>query len=387
MKLIFDISAVQAPLTGIGRYSLQLAQGLESQPQVEDIRFFSSNGWVESLDAVTEQSSRVTNGSLTNIKSIIKKNLPFKGGVRKVYHQYINQRFRRDFNCLTEYIYHSPNYHLMPFSGQSVVTIHDLSFLRHPEFHPKERVDFWQNEIHRVVNRASHVITDSEFQRQEIVELLNIAENKVSPVHLGVESKFKSYAEQDCNEVLQKYGLRYKEFCLVVATIEPRKNFKRLLKAFESLPSKLRKSYPLAITGDKGWLSEDIHLAIDKLVEKREAVRIGYINDEELPYLYSASSIFLYPSLYEGFGLPVLEAMAAGTAVLTSKTTSIPEVAGDACVVIDPLSTEDMVAEWTSLLESDERRNIYAEKGRKRAQHFSWQKCTQDTLDVYSTLG
>ena len=274
----------------------------------------------------------------------------------------------------------------MPFSGRSVATIHDLSFIRHPEFHPKERVQYWQKEIYKVADRASHLITDSEFQRQEIIELLNVKPDDVSAVHLGVESKFRVYSEQACQASLGKYGLAFKAFNLVVATIEPRKNFERLLKAFQNLPVAVRRAYPLAVVGDKGWLSDDIHQTIATLEEDNEAVSLGYVDEADLPILYSAAAVFVYPSLYEGFGLPVLEAMASGTAVLTSNTTSIPEVAGDACVLVDPLCIEDITDKWLDLLESDERRKMMSSRGQERAKLFSWEKCTQNTINVYSKI-
>ena len=213
-----------------------------------------------------------------------------------------------------------------------------------------------------------------------------MAETSVNAVHLGVEPKFRVYSEQDCQASLDKYGLAFKAFNLVVATVEPRKNFKRLLKAFQSLPVAVRKAYPLAVVGDKGWLSDDIHQMIATLENGNEAVSLGYVDELDLPKLYSAAAIFVYPSLYEGFGLPVLEAMASGIAVLTSNTTSIPEVAGDACVLVDPLSIEDITDKWLDLLESDECRKMMSSKGQERAKLFSWEACIQNTIDVYSKL-
>ena len=195
-------------------------------------------------------------------------------------------QFKRNLKGLSDFIYHGPNYQLMPFSGRSVATIHDLSFIRHPEFHPKERVQYWQKEIYKVADRASHLITDSEFQRQEIIELLNVKPDDVSAVHLGVESKFRVYSEQACQASLGKYGLAFKAFNLVVATIEPRKNFERLLKAFQNLPVAVRRAYPLAVVGDKGWLSDDIHQTIATLEEDNEAVSLGYVDEADLPILY-----------------------------------------------------------------------------------------------------
>jgi len=385
MKVILEVNALKPPLTGIGRYTLRLAQGLKTNPDVEEVKFFTSSGWLESIDTF---ESKINEGNISNsnLRSFLRTNIPCKSLARKGYQKYSDWQFKRNLKGLSDFIYHGPNYQLMPFSGRSVATIHDLSFIRHPEFHPKERVQYWQKEIYKVADRASHLITDSEFQRQEIIELLNVKPDDVSAVHLGVESKFRVYSEQACQASLGKYGLAFKAFNLVVATIEPRKNFERLLKAFQNLPVAVRRAYPLAVVGDKGWLSDDIHQTIATLEEDNEAVSLGYVDEADLPILYSAAAVFVYPSLYEGFGLPVLEAMASGTAVLTSNTTSIPEVAGDACVLVDPLCIEDITDKWLDLLESDERRKMMSSRGQERAKLFSWEKCTQNTINVYSKI-
>jgi glycosyltransferase involved in cell wall biosynthesis len=385
MKIILDVNAVKSPLTGVGRYTLRLAQGLKNNPSVGDIKFFTTWGWLENIDNL-EPSIIDGSSSKSNVKLLIRKKIPFQRLARKCYQNYTSWQFNRCSSSLSDYIYHGPNYQLMPFSGRAVVTIHDLSFIRHPEFHPKERVLYWRNEIYKVVERANHVITDSEFQRQEIIELLNVDPSNVSAVHLGVEAKFKAYSEQENKKTLRKYGLKYKEYSLVVATVEPRKNFGRLLQAFQQLPKALRLSYPLAIVGDKGWLSDDIHTTISRLVQKGEAVSLGYVEENDLPNLYAAASVFLYPSLYEGFGLPVLEAMACGTAVITSNMSSIPEVADDTCSLIDPYSVEEIVETWRVLLESGSMREKLSKTAQVRASLFSWDKCIENTIDIYSRI-
>ena len=387
MKIILDINAVKFPLTGIGRYTLRLAQELKKNPSVDEVKFFNTFGWLKNIDNLESSiHNSITSKSKSNVKSLLRKKIPFQRLVRKGYQQFSNWRFTQQSNRFSDFIYHGPNYQLMPFSGKSIATIHDLSFIRHPEFHPKDRVLFWQSEIHKVVERANHLITDSEFQRKEIIELLNVEPDNVSAMHLGVEPKFKTYSEQATQNTLGKYGLRYREYSLVVATLEPRKNFERLLQAFQQLPERIRLTYPLAIVGDKGWLSDEIHNTISQLVQKREALRLGYVEEQDLPHLYSAATVFLYPSLYEGFGLPVLEAMACGTAVITSNISSIPEVTGNSCVLIDPYSVEEILVAWSQLLEDEEMRDSLRKIAQERAGLFSWDKCIQNTIDVYSRM-
>jgi alpha-1,3-rhamnosyl/mannosyltransferase len=229
--------------------------------------------------------------------------------------------------------------------------------------------------MHAVAKQAAHIITVSEFQRQEIIDLLDVKTEKISVVYLGVEPKFKVYSEAACKATLDKYNLQYKHYSLVVSTIEPRKNSLRLLEAFESLPKEVRLSYPLVIVGDKGWRSADIHKRITQLVKKEEAMHLGYVDEQDIPMLYSAALVFLYPSLYEGFGLPILEAMASGTTVLSSNRTSMPEVAGKACLLVDPYSVQEISDGWQRLLEDKVLRTKLVDAGLKRSKMFSWQQC------------
>ena len=377
MKVILDVDSLAPPLTGIGRYTLALARGLQRSERVENVKFFSLGRWVDDVEGLLHQGTSI---------STIRRHVPFRRFARWGYRCLSEWRFRQQIAQVKDYVYHAPNYRLLSFPGKSVVTIHDLSFIRHPEFHPKERALFWQREVGGVVARAGHVITDSEFQRAEIIQLLGVDADKVSAVHLGVDPSFHWYAEDACNLVMEKYGLRYKSYCLVVATVEPRKNFVRLLEAFERLPVSMRKAFPLAIVGAEGWLSDDIHAAIVHLVEKGQAVRLGYVEEFDLPKLYAAATMFIYPSLYEGFGLPVLEAMACGTAVLSSNTSSIPEVAGDACYLVDPYSVDEIADGWRILLDNAARRTTFEVAGLQRAGLFSWDRCIDQTINVYSRL-
>ena len=377
MKVILDVDALAPPLTGIGRYTLELVRGLQRSERIEDVRFYSLGRWIEDIESLLQRDNSVSN---------LRRHVPFRRFARWGYRCLSDWRFRQQITHVADYVYHAPNYRLLSFPGKSVVTIHDLSFIRHPEFHPQERAIFWQREVADVMVRTNYVITDSEFQRSEIMQLLNVEADKVSAVHLGVDPTFNKYDEGACKSVIAKYGLRYKSFCLVVATVEPRKNFTRLLEAFQRLPIEMRLEFPLAIAGDKGWLSDDIHTVITRLVEKGEAFGLGYVDEADLPLIYASAAMFVYPSLYEGFGLPVLEAMASGTAVLSSNTSSIPEIAGDACCLVDPYSVDAIEEEWRLLLDDEFKRTALEVAGLQRASLFTWEKCIDKTIDIYTRL-
>tara|TARA_R110000787_G_C13441304_1_gene446396 strand:- start:2095 stop:3219 length:1125 start_codon:yes stop_codon:yes gene_type:complete len=370
---MIDVDALIPPLSGIGRYTFNLVSALQSSSIIEELRYIQAGKIINELPPP----------QVTNSARQVARKLPLRSLIRSTRQFYISRRFEKQSRSLSHFVYHAPNYMLLPFKGQSVVTIHDLSFLRHPEFHPADRVKFWKKHIHKVTERADQIITDSEFQRREICELLNVNENRVSSIHLGVDQRFQAYDESQCLDVLVKYDLRYKQFNLAVSTVEPRKNFQRIVEAFSALPVNLKAKNPLVIVGDKGWLSDNIHTSIDSLVAAGYAKYLGYIAEDDLPKLYASAATFIYPSLYEGFGLPVLEAMACGTSILTSNTTSIPEVAGNACMMVDPTSTDEIRAGWQQLLSDSTLREKFSLLGKTQSKQFTWEKCANETIEIY----
>jgi glycosyltransferase involved in cell wall biosynthesis len=375
MKILLDCSCVTPPLTGIGRYTLALAKRLAHNSAIENILFFKLGR------LKNDPNSLFTSDSFSDS---IKKRPGLFLNVAKLLYRSLKILFFKSFSVFyRNYIYHSPTSLLMPFSGKCIVTLHDLSCIVESTYQPRYRRLFFKRQIQRTVKRATHIITGSEFSRLEIIKILGVPSEKVTTIYHGVDEKYKLYKEADCLEVLYKYKLKYKSYCLSVATIEPRKNFSRLLAAFQILPFELRKAFPLVIVGDKGWLSEDIHQAIAVLVRAGEAIKLGYVAEQDLLKLYACATLVAYPSLYEGFGLPVLEAMACGTAVLSSNTTSIPEVAGQACLLVDPLSIEEIHRGLFTLITDTKKRNQLEVAGLARAKQFTWEKCVAETIKVY----
>jgi glycosyltransferase involved in cell wall biosynthesis len=377
MKVLLDVDAIAPPLTGIGRYALALAMGLQQSPRVESVDFFTLGRRVDHIEDLLREDQPMTR---------LRRNIPAKQVIRKLYHLFSRMKFQLQTRSRHYDIFHSPNYRLMPFKGMTISTFHDLSLERYPQFHPPERLVWWENAVRPVAKRAGHLITDSEFVRQEIMGLLGVAPDRISAIPLGVDDAFKPHDVAECREALSKYGLNYDKYCLAVATIEPRKNYERLLQAYELLPPAIRNEYPLVIVGSKGWLSENIHAAIDRLVARGTVIKLGYVAEADLPKLYAGASLFAYPSLYEGFGLPVLEAMASGTAVLSSNASSIPEVAGNACVLVDPYSVEAISEGLRQLLDDPGKRADLEEAGLHRAKQFTWGNCVDQTISLYERL-
>ena len=235
----------------------------------------------------------------------------------------------------------------------------------------------------RAIETASEIIVDSRFVKDEVVNHFGVDPRKVHAIHLGVGESYAPRSAEDVGPVLARFGLSAKSYIFAVGTLEPRKNLIQAIDAYVGLPQAIRKSTPLVIAGMKGWLSGQIEARIRKHEDQGEVRWLGYVPAEILPMLYSGASMLVYPSLYEGFGLPVLEAMASGIPVITSNRASLPEVSGDVGLAVDPEDVEGLRACMRSLIEDKEEAARRGALGIARARQFTWQACAQQTLAVY----
>lgn len=376
MKVILNIDPIKYPLTGIARYTYELAQALQSS-SIDELLFMRGNSLMLKLPEPQAQSE---------FSYGLKSRLAQSSLLRKLYHQ--TKRFQQS-RVLKNYennIYHGPNFYLPQFNGPSVVTIHDLSPFLWSHCHPPERIKYMQKQIEFSVKKASAIITDSEYVRAEIIEHFDLNPSKVHTTLLGCGQEFCPYPEKSLNPILKKRGLNYKGYSLFTGTIEPRKNLLRLLDAYKQLPISLKTQYPLVVTGFKGWQSEKIHRALSKAQEQGWAHYLGYLPAEELPFVMSGAQLFIFPSLYEGFGLPVLEAMSSGTPVVCSNAASLPEVGGMAPLYHHPEDTEQLRTNIEKGLEDNNWRERAVELGFQQADKLTWHKCANDTIEVYKSL-
>jgi glycosyltransferase involved in cell wall biosynthesis len=265
---------------------------------------------------------------------------------------------------------------------KKVVTIHDtlqysneFGVTRHPE--KKKR------RFRSLMRSADRIIADSEHTRRDILGHFPIPEEKIDVVPLGVEAGYRPMAREETDRVLERYRIQ-RPYLFYVGCIETRKNLVRTLEAFSRirrLPETSGVRFVLA--GKPGMGGEDVFRAVERLGLKDHVDPVGYVDLADLPFLYSGAEIFLFPSLYEGFGLPVLEAMACGTPVITSRTTSLPEVAGDAALLVDPEDTESIGEAMQRFLARDSLREEYILRGTARAGMFPWERTARNTLAVY----
>ena len=263
----------------------------------------------------------------------------------------------------------------------SVITIYDLSFLRFPQaFKPFNR-RYLAAFTGLAARKARRIIAISESTRQDVIELLHIPPEKVRTI-CGVDSAFNPRPRQEILDFRRQKELP-DDFILFLGTLEPRKNISTLLQAYARWQQFDPQAPPLFVAGAKGWYYQEAFAEVERFGLENAVIFPGYIPPQELPLWYNAAKIFVYPSLYEGFGLPVLEAMACGTPVVTSRASSLPEVAGDAAILVDPLQVEALTSAMKDLWYNEGECQRLAAAGLKRAGQFNWEQTASQTLAVY----
>ena len=267
-----------------------------------------------------------------------------------------------------------------------VTTIHDVSFKRYPEFFTFMDRTILDMAVKRAGKAAARILTVSEFQKSEIVELYGISPDKITATHLAAGEQFKPVdRDQARSQLKEEYGID-KNFVLSVGVIQPRKNLQRLLEGYAKLDKEIRSSHKLVIVGKYGWKESGFPKKIEELGLVDDVVLPGHVPYEELPVFYSAAELFVYPSVYEGFGLPPLEAMACGTPVVTGNRSSLPEVVGNAGIMVDPYDPAEFTNAITKVLSDESLRTEMSRKGLAQAKNFSWTKMAEQVLQVYRNI-
>ena len=364
MKAILSVEALGPQLSGIGRYTLELASRLPQHADVESIRFYRNNEWVQDVASLLAADK-----------------LPQRRGWPRLLPKWMHKpRVRRGE------VFHGPNYFLPVFVERGVATVHDLSVFRYPDTHPAKRLAHFEREFEQSLKRAAHLITDTETVRQEVIEFCKWPADKITAVPLGVSSAFTPRSPELISSVLSAYGLSPGAYSLCVSTIEPRKKIDRLLAAYASLSQNVRSRYPLVLIGEQGWLSDALHDEIDKAKRQGWLHYLGFVSEPEMAALYAGARAFVFPSIYEGFGLPVIEAMASGVPVVTSNRSCLPEVSQGAALLVDPDDVDALRAAIQRSLEDDLWRASAIAAGLRVAGELPWDRCVQKTLGVYAKV-
>lgn len=372
MKIIFNAIPLLSPLTGIGQYTHQLAKGLMAMPDM-DIDFFYATGWSNEL-----RNKPIEN--IVRLKSIFKKIIPCSYFTNRYLQQF---NFSKGVKSKSVTLYHEPNFLPFKFKGPTILTAHDLSWIRFPETHPKERVAMMNRYFEPGLRRVDLIITDSEFVKHELIEVFGIASDLIKTVPLGVEDSFHPRSIEETRSVLSRHNLIHGQYLLSVGTLEPRKNLQATLRAYMQLSPSIRKQYPLVLVGMKGWHTSELEKQIAPLVRAGDIRQMGYLPRDELAIVVAGALTLIFPSIYEGFGLPPLEAMACGVPVITSNVSSLPEVVGDTGFLIDPHDVDSLTTSIEHMITAPEIRENLSQKAFARSLLFTWDNCVKQTVDSY----
>ena len=366
MKIGVDVRSLSEPITGIGRYTLELLTLMVERGH--DWIFYSPRP--------------LLNGKWNKENITIKtNNVPKRFGLGILWTQSVLPllAYNDGLDLLWGPAHRLP--YFMPKSIARVVTIHDLIWRHAPETMRKPGLLLDSMLMPRSVMIADKVIAVSQSTANNLVVAMPEAQNKTVVIH---EASLP-LANMNNNFQLNSIGIN-KPFILFIGTLEPRKNLKRLLEAYSRLPEALKDEYLLVIAGSKGWGNENIRDIIKQLRLENNVNILGYVSDEQLACLYQHAQLFVMPSIYEGFGLPLLEAMSFATPVLTSNISSMPEIVGDAGFLVDPYSINSIRKGIEKILFDASLRTRLGQQGRERAQTFSWQKAAGETLVLFEQV-
>lgn len=370
LRVVLNASTLRLPVTGVGQYTLQLSRAL-AELQAFDLEFFDGVG--SSHELRCDPSAR--RGAL---HAWVRRSVPRAYEIKR----FLEQR-RFDRASAGRDLYHEPATLPLAFDGKTVVTVHDLSWIRHPQTHPPERVRALARHFEPALRRCSFVLTVSEFVKQEIVAEFGIPAAAIEVIPNGCDPIFRPMDAEQTASALAPRGLVHGGYFLSVGTLEPRKNIALAIRAHAALPATFRARHPLVIAGMKGWGESPLGDQLATAVAAGELRMLGYLPSEDLARLTAGAMAMVYPSLYEGFGLPPLESMACGVPAITSNAASLPEVVGDAGLMVDPSDAQGLANAMHDIAENPEKRSELSARSRSRAQAFTWQRAALATAAVY----
>ncbi|MCL2428471.1 MAG: glycosyltransferase family 4 protein [Alphaproteobacteria bacterium] len=376
LNVLLGGDAIPGHRTGVGRMALQLAQSLRGRPDIAELRLLvgAHACTPDLLDRLDQFTPPPDPEARANGARGLARRIP---GLARARAQWLRRWLNREAAQLgAPLVYHEPNLIARPFDGVTVLTINDLSWLADTHFHPRSRLAWIESRLADSLTQATRFVAISHFTRDEMVRHLGIARERIDVVSLAPPASFRPVAAECAHETLARWGLVDQSFVLSVSTLEPRKNFDRLLAAHGELSHALRRSHPLVIAGGQGWGERLVGRDAAKAIRAGELRLLGRISDQDLERLYSRCAAFVFPSLYEGFGLPVIEAMACGAPVIASSTTAVGETAGNAAVLVDPLDVAALSEAIGRVLRDRSLAVSLADRGRMRAADFSWDATT-----------
>jgi glycosyltransferase involved in cell wall biosynthesis len=373
MRIGFDARLVYYQQAGIGQYILHLVPGLARllKPGRDDQEHSRRELWI----------FRSRKAPPLNLPAWVRQAKLWTPS----HHRFENTALSLELTGKRLHLLHSPDF-IPPAGGRfrSVITVHDLNFIHFPEFLTPESTRYY-GQIDRAVKRADHILTDSNWTKDDVLNHLAVSSELVTAVHLAAGPVFRPITDrQELRRTTIRYGLP-PDYVIFVGTLEPRKNVPTLLEAFCRLRG-LGFDFHLAIVGRKGWLYKDVFSTVTELKLTEYVHFLDNVSNEDLARLYNAACCLTLPSYYEGFGLPPLEAMACGTPVVVSNRSSLPEVVGEAGLLIDPDKPEDLCEALARIVGDSDLRASLRQKGLMRSSQFSWAKAARQTMAVYDKV-
>ncbi len=374
MKILIDATSITKIKAGVGVYAKNLLDRLTRAPGTLQIVILAQDDDAE-LDF-----SYHPNVTMLWVPARLFRILPLRVLLEQVYLPLV--LLLRGIKVVHSLHYALP---LFCFGTRRVVTFHDMTFFTMPEVHRPFHLPYFKAFMRASVRQADHIIFISRSALKDCTAMLGRPHGSTSVIPHGKSEAFRPQSPgENLDRLREKYHLA-ERFVLYIGTIEPRKNLPRLVEAFATVAAK-DPAIQLVIAGKMGWMAEGLFATIERLHLASRIVFTGFVAEEDKPSLLSACTMFVYPSLYEGFGLPALEAIACGAPTITSNTSSLPEVVGDAALLIDPTDTEALAAAMEKLLSSPDLREELKKKGPAQASQFTWERTAALTADVYRSM-
>ena len=370
MQIALNARILQAPRTGIGHYLAELINALGQEPDLQ-LSLFHGWGWSNQVPAAALPGySRFTP---------LLRQVPGAYQARRWLEQ---RRFDRGRTPAID-LYHEPSLWPLAFRGPTIITLHDLTHLHYPSTQPAARLKEIERRLAHGVQQASLILTDSQFVADEAQRYFGLGPERFVVAPLGAAPRFHPRDHQALKHVLQAHGVEPQGYFLCVGTLEPRKNLSLALRAHAQLPRSLRQRFPLLIVGMAGWKSQQLNDELRHALAQGDVCLLGYQPDEHVAHLMAGARALIFPSIYEGFGLPVLEAMASGTPVIVTRRSAMPEVAGQAGNYVEPEDAQGLCAAMERLVDDQSHWLACREAGLQQAKFFSWQQCAALTARAY----
>jgi alpha-1,3-rhamnosyl/mannosyltransferase len=390
MRVIINQLSASGLKTGIGHYTQQLVTHLRRRVGHYQIDCFPRRWICDARKAFVHVRQLLeTRHPETTAANGHSSSVSLKHHALHRLRRYGRALMRYDFLSLcanrSYQLYHEPNFIAMPSDLPTVTTLHDLSALLHPEWHPLDRVKHFEREFARSLARSSHFFAISEYCRQEIIRILGIPAERVTRTYMGVREQLQPIPKEEIDLLLRRLRMPRK-YILYLGTIEPRKNLLVLLKAYRALPRRLRDEWPLLLVGAWGWRTHEVAAYYHEEARHRGVIWRPYVHENDLAAIYGGARALAYPSLYEGFGMPPLEMMACGGAVLSSTAGALRETVGRQAHLIQP----DDIDGWRSALERVVTDHEWWQKLRNgataTANCYTWSRCAAETLETYRSI-